>query len=132
MTHELFFDGACQPNPGKGGAGAVLYENGKEIWSSSAYIGENETNNTTEYKGLILGLTEVAKRKLTSVHVKGDSQLVLYQLTGKYKVKHPGLKPLYRQAKAIENSGIQIEYSHVPRKENQRADDLSKIALEQN
>lgn len=129
MEYTLFFDGACNPNPGKGGCGATLYANKIEIWCNCKYIGEQETNNTTEYNGLILGLTEVENRGIKKIIVKGDSQLVIYQLTDKYKVNNSNLLKLYNCVKTIEKTGIDIEYIHVPRNENKRADELSKIAL---
>lgn len=130
MEYTLFFDGACNPNPGKGGCGACLYANKIEIWCNCKYIGHQETNNTTEYSGLLLGLSEVKNRGIKKIIVKGDSQLVIFQLSGKYKVNNTNLQKLYNNVKIIENSGIDIEYIHIPRIENKRADELSKIALD--
>lgn len=121
----LYFDGSSIGNPGKGGAGAVLYKDDKEIWAISHYIGENITNNVAEYNGLLLGIAECVKRDIKKLSVKGDSLLVINQMKGVYKVKAPHLKDLYNAVKEFEKSIDEIAFTHVYRSENTRADHLS-------
>jgi ribonuclease HI len=121
----LYFDGSSIGNPGKAGAGAVLYKDDTEIWAISHYIGENITNNVAEYKGLLLGLEECVKQDIKKVSVKGDSLLVINQMKGVYKVKAPHLKELYNASKEFEKRFDEITFTHVYRSENTRADYLS-------
>ena len=127
--YVLNFDGCSKGNPGIGGAGAVLYHNGNEIWSSSKYVGDNVTNNYAEYFGLLIGLKEALIRKIKKLVVKGDSQLVIKQMIGEYKVKSSNLISLYNNAKEMELLFDEILFNHVYRNENKRADYLSNVAL---
>lgn len=127
----LYFDGSSKNNPGRGGSGAVLYQkndNGKEnteIFALSHFVGENVTNNAAEYTGLIIGLAECLKMGIKNLCVKGDSLLVIQQMRGVYKVKSENLKGLYTQAKDLASQFDTIEFIHVYREENKRADELS-------
>lgn len=127
--YTLYFDGCCKNNPGKGGAGAVLYENDVEIWCSSVYLGDRVTNNIAEYNGLLIGLNAAIEKGITELIVKGDSQLVIQQVTGKYQVKSEHLKELNTKVKELEKKFNKIEYYHVYRKDNARADYLSNQSL---
>ena len=124
--YTLFFDGGCVPNPGRGGAGAVLYQKDEEIWNTSGLVGLNETNNTAEYTGLIWGLTEAKNRNIKNIIIKGDSLLVIKQMKGEYKVNSAQIKILYDKAKNISDNFQNIEFIHVRRENNKRADELSK------
>jgi ribonuclease HI len=128
-NYVLFFDGCCKGNPGPGGAGAVLYKNGIEVWSDCSFVGKNVTNNIAEYTGLLLGLNQAAKVGIKQLTVNGDSQLVIKQMTGIYKVNSENLIELYKSAKQLEKSFESISYSHVYRKDNKRADALSNDGL---
>jgi len=128
--HTLYFDGCCKGNPGPGGAGAVLYDaKGSEIWSHSVYVGEKTTNNVAEYTGLLIGLQEAKKREISHLSVKGDSLLVIKQMRGEYKVNSENIKGLFLQAKELEKQFTSIEFNHVYRKDNSRADALSNEGL---
>lgn len=129
--YELYFDGCSKGNPGFAGAGAVIYKNKEEIFARAYFVGKKETNNTAEYSGLIVGLTEAAKRNIKNITVKGDSQLVIKQMKGQYKVKADNMKQLYETAKNLEKLFDNIHYIHVYREYNKRADELSNIALMQ-
>ncbi len=134
-TYTLFFDGCSKGNPGKAGAGAVLYRTawGKtdliEIWSNSEYLGPKQTNNYAEYMGLLLGLAEAARSCLPNLIVKGDSLLVIRQMQGAYQVNSPQLSPLYQRAIAHAKTIGAVQYQHVYRTANKRADALSNAAL---
>ena len=130
--YELFFDGGCNPNPGKGGAGAVIYKNGIEIWGDSIFVGYNETNNTSEYSGLIFGLTETINRGIKRIIVKGDSQLVIKQMRNEYKVKSDNLIKLNREAINLIKNVKVIEFLHVYRDNNKRADELANEGINRN
>ena len=127
--YVLFFDGCSKGNPGKAGAGAVIYKNDKEIWSQALMVGEKQTNNYAEYMGLILGLEEAVKQKLTSLTVKGDSLLVIKQMQGSYKVNSLNIIDLYKRALSLKKQIAKVQLFHVYRKDNKRADALSNEAL---
>lgn len=129
MKWVLYCDGASRGNPGEAGAGALLIdENGKEI-SLTRFLGK-KTNNQAEYEALLLGLKELQKRGATEVEVKADSELLVRQLNGQYRVKHEGLVPLYKQAKDMLNSFTKTTIRHIPREENKKADRLSNEAID--
>ena len=124
--HTLFFDGCSKGNPGRAGAGAVLYDpHGAEVFAESVFAGYSTTNNEAEYTGLILGLNEALKRGITELHVRGDSQLIIRQMQGKYRVKSPNLVPLHQCATTLASKFAKIDFDHVYRDKNQRADALS-------
>jgi len=128
-SYILFFDGCCKGNPGPGGAGAVLYKGEIEIWSDSAFVGKKVTNNIAEYTGLIIGLKQAIKVGIKNITVNGDSQLVIKQMTGAYKVTSENLIELHKIAKQLEKSFDSISFNHVYRKDNKRADALSNDGL---
>lgn len=125
----LLFDGCSKGNPGEAGCGAVIYRNGEEVWSSSKYLGKR-TNNQAEYAGLILGLKQCVNLKLCAIKVQGDSLLVINQMNLKYMVSSSLLAPLNDMARYLSSQIPLIEYEHVYRKDNKRADELANMALE--
>ena len=127
--YTLYFDGCSKGNPGKGGSGAVLYENNVEIWAYSAFVGEKVTNNHAEYHGLLIGLEEVVKRNIRSLVVKGDSMLVIKQMRGECKVSSTNIRPFYEKAKEMVKRFDEIEFHHIYRNDNKRADTLSNEGI---
>ncbi len=127
--YVLYFDGCSKGNPGPGGAGAVLYYKGEEIWGASKFVGIRSTNNTAEYGGLILGLQEAIVREIRDLTVRGDSQLVIKQMRCEYKVKSEKLLELYEKSKSLSEYFENISFEHVYRDKNKRADELSNMAL---
>jgi ribonuclease HI len=123
------FDGCSKGNPGLSGAGAVIYCLDDEIWSGSLFLGKNATNNQSEYTGLILGLQQAIDMKITTLLVKGDSQLVINQMIGKYKCNSENIIELYKTAKDLEKYFENIYFVHVLRNLNKRADELSNDAI---
>ena len=120
-------DGACFGNPGKMGIGAVIREDGKVLCEISESIGHG-TNNIAEYTAVIRALEEAKKLGVMKAELRSDSLLVIKQLRMEYKVNEPHLRELRRKAfKTAE--GMVIVYKHVPREENEAADELSKRAL---
>jgi ribonuclease HI len=126
---KLNFDGASKGNPGLSGAGMVIYKNEEEIWSSHKFIG-CKTNNQAEYSALIFGLEGALKLGIKTLSVFGDSLLVINQVNGLYKVKSDFLLPLHKEALALKSKFDYIEFNHVYRDNNKRADELSNMAFE--
>lgn len=127
--YTLQFDGCSKGNPGLSGAGAVIYNYDKEIWSKSFFVGEKNTNNEAEYTGLIIGLEEAVNKKIKCLHVEGDSMLVIKQMKGEYKVKSESLAKLYNKAKEHEKLIDFVSYKHIYREKNSRADELSNLPI---
>lgn len=129
--YKLNFDGCSKGNPGLSGCGAVIYNFNKEIWTKHFFVGENATNNHAEYAGLILGLQQAKEFKIKKIIVEGDSLLVINQMKGIYKCNSQNLIELYKKAKELEKYFDCIEYIHVLRENNVRADELSNISIEE-
>lgn len=129
FEHVLYFDGCSKGNPGEAGAGAVIYQNGFEIWDSSIYVGSKESNNVAEYNGMIMGMTEAIARNIKQLSIKGDSMLVIKQMTGEYRVRSANLIEWYNKSKTLEKSFDTITYEHIYRKDNTRADKLSNDGI---
>ena len=127
---KLQFDGGSRGNPGVGGAGAVLYKNNHEEWSKTFYLGDNVTNNQAEYKGLIGGLKHVSTLDLPNLLVEGDSNLVINQVSGTWRVKNDELKILHDEVQEYINKIKDIRFQHIPRNENKRADQLANEAMD--
>lgn len=124
-------DGGSRGNPGPAGAGAVLRSpSGEIIREMKQYLGR-ATNNVAEYQGLIMGLAAAAEYKPARVLVRLDSELLVRQLNGQYKVKSLHLKPLYQQALALLQKLGQVEIIHVPRARNALADALANQAMDE-
>ena len=126
----LNFDGCSKGNPGLSGAGAVIYNNNIEVWAGYSFVDTSATNNQAEYTGLIIGLKYAVDNQIQDLLVQGDSQLVINQMTGKYKCNADKLVVLYKTAKALENQIKNVQYAHVLRKFNARADELSNMAVQ--
>ncbi|MFD3660624.1 bifunctional RNase H/acid phosphatase [Streptomyces sp. NPDC058659] len=124
-------DGGSRGNPGPAGYGAVVLDpvTGETLAEAAEYIGV-ATNNVAEYKGLVAGLT--AARALfpdATVHVRMDSKLVVEQMSGRWKIKHPDMKPLAAEAGRVFPAG-QVRYEWIPRELNKHADRLANEAMD--
>ncbi len=127
---QLYTDGASRGNPGKAGAGAVLYDAaGAELETASEYLGVC-TNNVAEYRALLLGLELAASSRCTELAVYLDSELIVRQIQGRYKVKNEALKPLYRKARQKLAEFSDWSITHVPRSQNKRADTLANLGID--
>jgi ribonuclease HI len=127
--YTLNFDGASKGNPGLAGTGMVIYKGEKEIWSSCKFIGY-KTNNQAEYSALIFGLKNALELGIKNLSVLGDSLLVINQVNGIYRVKSETLADLHKQVIDLKSNFDYIEFNHVYRESNKRADELSNLALE--
>ncbi len=130
-TWSLFCDGASRGNPGLAGAGAVLLNpRGEAAAQLARFLGET-TNNVAEYQALILGLKEAARLGARKLKVFADSELLVRQLNGQYRVKSPHLLPLWRLAQNELQNFESVSLAHVPRAQNHLADDLANRAIDQ-
>ncbi len=128
---RLFFDGAARGNPGPAGAGAVILSpSGHVVAKIGKFLGD-ATNNVAEYTGLILGLKRARAIGIKELDVFGDSELIVKQLDGAYQVKAEHLAPLHSEAKALLSGFEHAAVSHIPREENEAADEMANRAIDQ-
>lgn len=124
-------DGASRGNPGPAAAGVVIEApDGALIARGKLYLGVMP-NNQAEYRALILGLKSVARYHPAEVRVYMDSELVVKQMRGEYKVRHPELTPLWTEAKQLVAALPHVSFEHVPRGQNVIADRLANQALDE-
>ena len=131
MSLIAYTDGACRGNPGPSSIGIVIHDeiNTAYIEEIYEYIGEG-TNNEAEYRALIRALERTSDRKEIPIIIRMDSQLVVEQMNGRYKVKNARMIPLFQKAILLtRNRDVKIEY--VPREKNQHADALANRALDE-
>ena len=128
MRAVIHTDGASSGNPGPSGLGVVILLNGKthEIAEPIGIA----TNNIAEYSSLVCALERALELGASEAEVYMDSELVVRQMLGAYKVKNAGLKPLFEKAMALSRKFKDFSIAHVPREQNKEADRLSKKALE--
>lgn len=134
MTDKLiiYTDGGARGNPGPAAIGVAIFDvanTHNPIKTLSLYLGET-TNNQAEYKALIAGLEEAKKLGAQELVCFLDSELVVKQLTGLYKIKEAGLKDLAMDALRLKNTFTQVEFKHIPREKNKLADQLVNEALD--
>ena len=131
--YTLYFDGASRSNPGPASYGGVIYdENKNEIATYKKYIGRH-TNNVAEYLGCFHGVQACIQEGIKNVTIYGDSKLVIEQVSGRWKVKSDNIKPIYNEIKKVldTNPFEKIEFKHVKRNKNKRADQLANEALDE-
>jgi ribonuclease HI len=127
---RLFTDGGARGNPGPAAYGFVLEtEDGTVLAAEGEAIG-NATNNVAEYSGLIAGLQKAVELQLPEVEVVSDSELMVKQMRGEYRVKNEALRELYDEATALARRVGNVEYRHVKRAHNELADKLVNDALD--
>ena len=124
----LYVDGAAKGNPGPAGLGVRVEADGQVITEVSDYLGE-QTNNAAEYHALIRGLEAVQVFRPDEVNVISDSELIVRQMRGEYRVKNPKLFPLYEKARALSDQFDRFSIHHVPRAQNVDADRLANEGI---
>jgi len=135
MKYLIQGDGGARGNPGPAGSGAVIYdEQRKVVGEVSKFIG-HATNNVAEYTAVLSALELLLSivgddAKSTHVAVEMDSKLVVEQMSGKWKIKHPGLKPLAARTGELSRSFASVSYRHIPREKNGVADALANQAMD--
>jgi len=126
----LYTDGASRGNPGDAGAGIVILdEQGEELVAQGRYLGTC-TNNVAEYQALILGLTQAKQLTGGSIEISLDSQLIVRQVQGLYKVKSSDLQPLFAKVRGLLSTFDSYKIRHIPREENKRADQLANQGID--
>lgn len=132
---NVFTDGGSRGNPGKAASAfVVIDENGNKLFFDSAYIGI-ATNNTAEYKALIMALTWLSSthQSIDEIVVHSDSELMVFQLTGKYRVKDANILTLWNEAKKLLTTiNCPVKFIRVPRASNSLADELVNTCLDSN
>ena len=131
MKVRLYTDGGARGNPGPAGYGVRIEdEHGGLINEFSGFLGTS-TNNVAEYNGLLAALRYAQQHGHRAVRIKSDSELLVKQMRGEYKVKNAGLLPLYQQARTLAHGLDRIDYEHVRREHNKHADRLANLAMDQ-
>jgi ribonuclease HI len=126
---SVWIDGAARGNPGAAGFGVLLESNGQKE-SLTGYLGET-TNNVAEYAGLIAALVLARRRGIEHLTIFSDSQLLVRQMLGQYRVKAAHLKPLFVRASKLRREIPRVEIHHVGRGENSAADGLANRAVDE-
>jgi ribonuclease HI len=125
----IYADGASQGNPGPAAIGAIIKdEQGNLLASISQRIGR-ATNNQAEYRAIIAALEKAIRLGARQVEVNSDSELVVKQINGKYRVKKTTLKPLYQEVNKLQSRLEGFTITHIPRWQNAEADKLANTAL---
>jgi len=124
-------DGAARGNPGPGGAGVMIRRDGRMVEGQAQYLGDKVTNNQAEYNALLIGLTRAQELGAAKVQVYSDSELMVKQMRGEYKVKNAGLAGLYEQAIRLAVKFESFKIDHVRREQNQDADRLANRAIDE-
>jgi ribonuclease HI len=130
MRVEVFTDGASRGNPGHAGIGVVIFKDGENILQIKDYIGET-TNNVAEYTALKRALVECKSIGAREIKVYMDSELVVRQISGQYKVKNENLRIIFNEVKELMTGFSSVEASYVPRKDNSIADDLANKGIDE-
>ena len=125
----IFTDGASRGNPGPAAIGvAIKDEQGRLISTISQTIGRT-TNNQAEYRAIITALERAISLGADQARLFSDSELVVKQINGKYRVKNASLQPLYREVKQLQSQFQSFTITHIPREKNEKADELADQAL---
>jgi probable phosphoglycerate mutase len=126
-----YIDGGARGNPGPAGYGVHIEgPDGDVLAELHGGIGV-ATNNVAEYHGLLAALKWAREHGHTTVHVRADSLLIVEQMRGNYKVKHPGLQPLYARARLLAYEIGEVTFEHVARESNKDADRLSNLGMDE-
>ena len=129
--HNLFFDGASRGNPGPASYGASLQTlEGKELFSVKGKLGIT-TNNVAEYTACIQGMILALKHDVKQLCIYGDSKLLVQQVNGAWRVNSENIKPLYKKILSLIPHFSHVQFKHVRRKFNKRADELANEALDE-
>jgi ribonuclease HI len=123
-------DGGSRGNPGPAGYGVRIERADGTIVELKESLG-SATNNVAEYSGLIAALTWAAQCGVAKLHVRSDSLLLVKQMLGEYRVKHPGLQPLHEEARSLARRIGRVTFEHVRRELNKDADRLANEAMDE-
>ena len=126
----IYTDGASRNNPGEAGAGIFILQDDRPVAKIARYLGKT-TNNIAEYTAAIIGLEQAVQLRASSVKLHADSELLVKQINGQYKVKNEGLKPLYAKVKELIAKIGSVEVQYIPREMNREADALANKAIDE-
>ena len=127
----LYADGAARGNPGPAGSGAALVdENGRVIAEAMRHLG-HATNNVAEYTALIIGLEVARTHEVEDLEIRMDSKLVVEQMNGKWRIRHPNIRPLALRAGELLAQFPKRTIRHIPREQNAIADQLANRAIDE-
>jgi len=126
----LNIDGAARGNPGPAGAGVVVWRGEKVFEEFCKYLGKT-TNNQAEYQALILALEQALELGAREVIVRSDSELLVKQVLGQYRIKNPELRSLFQKAAALMRRFDRFRIQHVPREQNAEADRMANRAIDE-
>jgi probable phosphoglycerate mutase len=123
-------DGGARGNPGPAGYGVRIERDDGTVVELKEAVGV-ATNNVAEYRGLLAALDWATRHGIETLHIKSDSDLLVKQMRGEYRVKHPGLQPLWEQARTLARQIHDVRYEHVRREFNKEADRLANEAMDE-
>ena len=130
MDLTIYTDGASRNNPGEAGAGIFILRDGEPVERIARYLGTT-TNNIAEYTAAIIGLEQAVKLGASSVNLNADSELLVKQINGQYRVKNEGLKPLHAKIKELIAKIDNVKVQYIPREKNKEADALANKAIDE-
>ena len=123
-------DGGARGNPGPAGYGVHIERHDGTVVELKEAVGI-ATNNVAEYRGLLAALEWATRHGIDKLHIKSDSDLIVKQMRGEYRVKHPGLQPLWEEARALARQIRHVQFEHVRREFNRDADRLANEAMDE-
>jgi probable phosphoglycerate mutase len=126
-----YIDGGSRGNPGLAGYGVQIVGDDGAVVAELHGSLQHATNNVAEYNGLLAALSWAVDHGHRALHIRSDSELLVKQLRGEYRVKNPGLQPLYLDARALVGSIGRVTFEHVRREFNKEADRLANLAMDE-
>lgn len=130
MKLTIYIDGACRFNPGPAGIGVwIIGEQGQTLREISEYLGQG-TNNVAEWTAYVRALEEAQALGAAELNIFSDSNLLVEQARGAWKIRDERLKKIAARASHVAKNFTRVNLKHIPREQNQRADELSKMAVE--
>jgi len=126
-----YIDGGSRGNPGPAGFGVRIENPDGTVCAELKGALGVATNNVAEYRGLIAALTYFVGARHCHILIRSDSQLLIRQMTGRYRVRHPNLQPLHREAQTLLGKLERVDFEHVPRTSNTDADRLANQAMDE-
>jgi len=126
-----YIDGGSRGNPGPAGYGVQIVDGDGQVLAELHQALGHATNNVAEYQGLLAALAWALDRGVKPLHIRSDSELLVRQLKGEYRVKNPGLQPLYQEARERVARIGKVTFEHVRRELNCEADRLANLAMDE-